>query len=342
MSRIRSVKPELFRHEALFEAERESQLPLRIAFVGLFTCCDREGRFRWRPRQLKLDAAPYDDIDFSRVLDALAEHGFILKYEVAGQFYGCIPSWRKHQCINNKEMPSQLPAFEEGHPCPLESSQAETSQYNEVPESCDPCVNDASSTRASRVDDALITRNQSSLESLRNSQGEYGIGKGNREEEYGIGSMEGEEERKKEKQAKEKSGNGNGNGKEIIAQTQIPSANNDILSIFEHWKNCLNYPNAKLDSKRKSLIKQALKLGYSVSDLYNAITGCSYTPHNMGNNEQGQRYDGLQIIFRDADQIDRFIRNARSPPKPLTTLERSTEANVNVLKNWLNKKMKEE
>jgi hypothetical protein len=338
MSRIRSVKPEFFRHEALFEAERESQLPLRIAFVGLFTCCDREGRFRWRPRQLKLDVAPYDDIDFSRALDVLAERGFILKYEVAGQLYGCIPSWRKHQCINNKEMPSQLPAFEESHRCPFESSQAETSQHNEAPESCDPCVTNASSTREARVANALVTRNQSSLESLRNSQGEYGIGKGNREEEYGIGNMEKEEERKKEKQEKEKSGK----GKKIAKKNQVSLLGNDILSIFDFWKKTFHYPHAQLDTKRKSLIEQALHLGYSVNDLCEAIAGCSCTPHNMGKNEQGERYNGLQIILRDADQIDRFIQNARSPPKPLTALERSTDANVNVVRMWLHKKMKEE
>src|SRR5215472_11092035 len=110
MGRIRTVKPELFQHCGLFDAEAESDLPLRLAFIGLFTCCDREGRFRWRPRQLKLDILPYDTVDFARVLDALAERCFIVKYEVDGEVYGCIPSWNKHQCINNKEMGSELPS----------------------------------------------------------------------------------------------------------------------------------------------------------------------------------------------------------------------------------------
>ena len=124
----------------------------------------------------------------------------------------------------------------------------------------------------------------------------------------------------------------------MVPQTQISSVNTDMLTIFEHWKNIFHHPNARLDNKRKSLIKQALKLGYSVSDLCDAILGCSYTPHNMGNNEQGQRYDGLHIIFRNADQIDRFIRNSHSPPRSLTALQRSTQANVNVAQNWLTKK----
>lgn len=113
MARIRTVKPELFRHEGLFEAEQKSKLPLRLAYIGLFTCCDREGRFKWKPRVLKLDVFPFDDIDFSRVLDALVTHGFILKYQFESEIYGCIPSWAQHQVVNNKESASNLPSLEE-------------------------------------------------------------------------------------------------------------------------------------------------------------------------------------------------------------------------------------
>lgn len=110
MARIRSIKPEFFRHEALFEAEKATKLPLRIAFAGLWTAADREGRFRWSPRQIKLDCLPYDDCDFSRVLDALVTRGFIVRYEVDGKEYGCIPSWHQHQVINNREKASDIPA----------------------------------------------------------------------------------------------------------------------------------------------------------------------------------------------------------------------------------------
>lgn len=109
MARIRTIKPSFFRHEALFEAEQETGLPLRLAFVGLWTAADREGRFRWQPRALKLDCLPYDNADFSRVLDALATRGLIVRYAVDGAEYGYIPSWQKHQVINNREMASDLP-----------------------------------------------------------------------------------------------------------------------------------------------------------------------------------------------------------------------------------------
>jgi hypothetical protein len=110
MGRIRTVKPELFKHEDLYDLEKESGLPVRIAFVGLFTCCDREGRFKWRPRTLKLDVLPHDELDFSRVLDALWSRGLIAKYAINGEEYGLIPTFNKHQVINNKESASEIPA----------------------------------------------------------------------------------------------------------------------------------------------------------------------------------------------------------------------------------------
>lgn len=117
MARIRTVKPELFRHEALYEAEVKTGLPLRLAYIGLFTACDRDGRFKWKPRALKLDVLPYDQTDFSRVLDALSTHGFIVKYTYEGDEFGCIPSWLQHQVINNRESTSLLPSLEESTAC---------------------------------------------------------------------------------------------------------------------------------------------------------------------------------------------------------------------------------
>jgi hypothetical protein len=109
VARIRSIKPEFFRHERLYEAEKDTGFPLRVAFAGLWTSADREGRFRWSPRALKLDCLPYDEVDFSRVLDALVTRGFIIKYRVDDTDYGVIPSFTQHQVINNRESASKLP-----------------------------------------------------------------------------------------------------------------------------------------------------------------------------------------------------------------------------------------
>ena len=107
--RIRTIKPEFFHHEGLFEAEVETKLPLRVAFAGLWCIADREGRFKWEPRRIGVQVLPYDGVDFSRVLDALATRAFILKYRVGDACFGWIPSFLKHQVINNRESQSILP-----------------------------------------------------------------------------------------------------------------------------------------------------------------------------------------------------------------------------------------
>jgi hypothetical protein len=131
MARIRTIKPEFFRHRRLYAAEQETGLPLRVAFAGLWTCSDREGRFKWEPEELKLDCLPYDAVDFSRVLDALVTRGFIVRYASNDREYGCIPSWNDHQIINNREVASKIPEPNEintltraprvPHACPTES-----------------------------------------------------------------------------------------------------------------------------------------------------------------------------------------------------------------------------
>ena len=105
MRRIRTIKPEFFEHYDLYQAETETNLPLRVAFAGLFTVSDREGRFKWQPHQLKLGCLPYDDVDFSDVLDALHAVGFIHRYTVDKIEFGCIPTFLKHQVINTREKP---------------------------------------------------------------------------------------------------------------------------------------------------------------------------------------------------------------------------------------------
>jgi uncharacterized phage protein (TIGR02220 family) len=113
MARIRTIKPEFFRNLKLYRAEVEEKLPLRLAFAGLWTASDRAGRFKWVPETLKLDCLPYDNCDFSRVLDALWTRGYIEKYALTEDektdFYGYVPTWEEHQHINNREQESNLP-----------------------------------------------------------------------------------------------------------------------------------------------------------------------------------------------------------------------------------------
>ena len=111
--RIRTYKPEFFTHPLLADLDRISQLPVRISLMGLWSCSDREGRFKWDARRLGAQILPYDHIDFEIILEILAENKFIVKYEVDEKTYGFVPSFSRHQVINNREQESSLPPFQQ-------------------------------------------------------------------------------------------------------------------------------------------------------------------------------------------------------------------------------------
>lgn len=79
------------------------------------------------------------------------------------------------------------------------------------------------------------------------------------------------------------------------------------FQVFEHWRQTLRHFKAKATPERKRILTKALKL-YSVEDLQRAITGCSRSPHHMGQNERQTVYDDLELILRDAKHIESFMR----------------------------------
>ena len=104
MARIRTIKPDFFRHELLQELESQyGKLKPMLVFVGLWTLCDKNGVFEWRPRQLKLDILPFVDFSMQDTLQLLEKYAFVVGYEVDGKQYGIIPSFNNHQRITGTE-----------------------------------------------------------------------------------------------------------------------------------------------------------------------------------------------------------------------------------------------
>jgi len=83
--------------------------------------------------------------------------------------------------------------------------------------------------------------------------------------------------------------------------------------VFQHWKTTLNHLKAKFDSKRKKLIEARLK-DFSVDDLKAAIDGCRLSSFHQGDNDRFRKYDGIKVIFRDAEQIEHFMELANGIP----------------------------
>lgn len=105
MARMRTIKPGFFTNEGLCDLT-----PLaRLLFAGLWCWADREGRLEDRPRRLKAEILPYDDVDAEELLSALAAAGFVARYAAAGKRVIQIVQFAAHQNPHYKEASSTLP-----------------------------------------------------------------------------------------------------------------------------------------------------------------------------------------------------------------------------------------
>lgn len=96
----------------------------------------------------------------------------------------------------------------------------------------------------------------------------------------------------------------------------------DVSAVFDHWRSVMASPRSKLDDKRRKVIRAALK-NYSAEDLIAAIDGCRASPWHMGQNDRRQKYNGLDLILRNAEKIDQFMSFRDFPPTAMTMGSRS-------------------
>jgi hypothetical protein len=105
MARSRNIKPGFFVNEELAEID----FPGRILFIGLWCLADREGRLEDRPKKIKAETFPYDDVDVDKLLNQLFKHNFIIRYEVDSKKYISIPTFKNHQSPHPHEKNSVIP-----------------------------------------------------------------------------------------------------------------------------------------------------------------------------------------------------------------------------------------
>ena len=80
-----------------------------------------------------------------------------------------------------------------------------------------------------------------------------------------------------------------------------------VLQVFQHWKDTMGHKRARMDLKRAQVIRDRLRDGYSVEDLTLAIDGNAASDWHQGNNDRRMKYDAIELILRDAAHVDRFI-----------------------------------
>ena len=106
MARIRTIKPEFWRDEALASVTPEACL----LALGLLNHCDDEGYFNANPKLVESDIFPLRELKVKTtvLLQELCKIGYVLVFDGSdGKTYGCIKNFEKHQVIN-KKTPSKI------------------------------------------------------------------------------------------------------------------------------------------------------------------------------------------------------------------------------------------
>lgn len=126
MPRARNIKPGFFTNDELVE------LPMatRLLFIGLWTLADREGRLEDRPKKIKMELFPADDVDVDEALSTLVSSAFIQRYRVGDAGYIQVRNFAKHQRPHSNESASTFPPPETATP-PTPPEKPRQSRENE-------------------------------------------------------------------------------------------------------------------------------------------------------------------------------------------------------------------
>ena len=88
----------------------ELDFDARLLFIGLWTLADRDGRLEYRPKRIKMQLFPADDLDIARALAELHDIKLIEIYSVSDQKLIQITNFKKHQNPHPNEAKSILHA----------------------------------------------------------------------------------------------------------------------------------------------------------------------------------------------------------------------------------------
>lgn len=106
MSRIRSVHPGL----ATDEAYMAMSITAKAAWPLLWTECDDNGAFEWKPLVLKARLFPADNINFAEILSELERLDCIKSYEHNGRIYALVRNFTKFQRPKKPQSRHFIPA----------------------------------------------------------------------------------------------------------------------------------------------------------------------------------------------------------------------------------------
>ncbi|SPA17218.1 hypothetical protein [Cupriavidus taiwanensis] len=303
MGRIRTIRPEFCESESLGRCTRDA----RLLFLSMLTRADDEGRLRGRP-ELLATLFPYDKDAASlivRWLDELEQQGCIQRYEVEHRAYIAFTNWATHQLIN-RPTPSRLPPPPARASCGTPNVEQANGTAHEASES-DPGMQ----IHGGLTEDSLSPHGAITEDSL----AEVSV--------FGSGDVSGKGKGKGKGKGVQREGNPSSEQAPTclpVSDEKVECQKDDTDAVFEHWRQAMHSPRSRLDDRRRKVIRNALTLGYSVRQLCDAIDGCASSAWHMGRNDRGVAFNGIDLILRDAEHVDRFVAMRTAPP--MNDLER--------------------
>jgi hypothetical protein len=97
----------------------------------------------------------------------------------------------------------------------------------------------------------------------------------------------------------------------------VPHPSDPVQVVFDAWRDATGHDRALLDEGRRKLIQSRLKQ-FPVEDLVDAVRGWRFSPYHCGENATRTVYDGLKLLLRDAEQIEKFRDLERAGPQRTT------------------------
>ena len=108
MSRIRTIKPELWASEQVISCSPLS----RLLFIGLWNFCDDNGVHQASYIRIKAEVFPGDNLDINEIkncINELINNGLIREYMAYDNSYWIVTGWKKHQRIDKPTYRHPLP-----------------------------------------------------------------------------------------------------------------------------------------------------------------------------------------------------------------------------------------
>ena len=82
----------------------------------------------------------------------------------------------------------------------------------------------------------------------------------------------------------------------------------EVADVWMHWITAMRKGSKRkpvLDATRRQIIAAAIH-DYEVQGCKDAIDGCLLSEFHMGRNKMNKRYDSVELIFRDAEHVEKF------------------------------------